>query len=463
MALTVKFYSVSKAVNSTALPSGGPLAEYECRMLDACSILRPVILLNVGPQANPTGANYAYIAEYKRYYWVSDWTVNRGQWAATLTVDPLASWKDEIGNTFQYVLRSASASDPTVQDSMYPATSASTWAGSFPAENPFAHELGSGDYVLGIVGRSGTMGAVSYYMMTPEQFDAFGKKLYGDTSIYGVAESEISAFKTQFNPLQYIVYCQWFPFKFVTKGSSQQYIDFGWWQLETPCFRLGADPIYFTKTEFAIPNHPQLSRGSYLNKAPFSRYDLFYGTFGKVPLDASGFPDTSDRTAIANLQVDAITGYGILRVTTPDGGALAYAAGKIGVDISLAQIAVDYKGAAVQAIQTVGSAIATGGTSLLTGGVTGISNAIDSLIPQMRTSGSNGSIADYYITPRILCQFMSIAEEDNERLGRPLCARRKINTLSGYLQTVDTELPIPATSGEIDMIKSYMEGGMHFD
>lgn len=463
MALTVKFYSVSKAVNSTALPAGEPMAEYECRMLDACSILRPVILLNVGPQANPTGANYAYISEYKRYYWVSDWTVNRGQWAAALTVDPLASWKDEIGNTYQYVLRSSSASDPAVQDSMYPATTASTWAGSLAAENPFAHDLGSGEYVLGIVGRSGTMGAVNYYNMTPAQFEAFGNKLYGDPSIYDVVESEISAFKTQFNPLQYIVYCQWFPFTIIAKGSALQHIDFGWWQLETPCYKLPASPLYSIRTEFALPNHPQLSRGTYLNKSPFSRYDLLFGPFGKVPLDASGLPDTSERTVTAEALVDLITGRAILNVATPGGGTLAYAAGKIGVDISLAQIAVDYKGAAVQAIQTVGSAIASGGTSLLTGGVAGISNAIDSLIPQMQTSGSNGSIADYFITPRIICQFISIAAEDNERLGRPLCERRKINTLSGYVQTADTELQIPATADEIDMIKSYMEGGIHFD
>lgn len=462
MALSVKFYSVSKAVNSTALPTGEPMAKYECRMLDACSILRPVILLNVGPQANPTGANYAYIEEYNRYYWVADWTVNRGQWAATLTIDPLASWKEEIGNTFQYVLRSSSESNPTVQDSMYPATSVSTWSGAVAKENPFAHELGSGEYVLGIVGRSGSMGAVSYYIMTPAQFDTFGKKLYGDTSIYDVTESEISTFKTQFNPLQYIVYCKWFPFT-ISKGSAQQYIDFGWWQLETPCYKISANPIYIINTVFALPNHPQLSRGTYLNKSPFSRYDLIYGTFGKVPLDTSGFPDTSDRTVNANMQVDLITGYAILQVTSPGGGTLAYASGKIGVDISLAQIAVDYKGAAVQAVQTVGAAIASSGASLLTGGLSGISNATDSLVPQMRTSGSNGSIADYYIIPRIICQFINVVAEDNERLGRPLCARRKINTLSGYLQTVDTELQIPATSGEIDMIKSYMEGGMHYD
>ena len=462
MALTVKFYSVSKAVNSTALPTGEPMAEYECRMLDACSILRPVILLNVGPQANPTGANYAYISEYNRYYWVSDWTVNRGQWVATLSIDPLASWKEEIGNSFQYVLRSSSESNPTVQDSMYPATSAATWESAVPSANPFAHELGKGEYVIGIVGKSGSMGAVSYYIMTPAEFDAFGKKLYGETDIYDIAVEEIAAFKTQFNPLQYIVYCQWFPFT-LPAGAAKSTIDFGWWQLNASCRALPANPIYIINTEFALPNHPQLSRGTYLNKSPFSRYDLIYGTFGKVPLDASGLPDTSNRTVNANMQVDLVTGYAILQVTSPGGGTLAYASGKIGVDISLAQIAVDYKGAAVQAVQTVGAAIASGGASLLTGGLSGISNAIDSLVPQMRTSGSNGSIADYYIMPRIVCQFITIAAEDNERLGRPLCARRKINTLSGYLQTVDTELEIPATSGEIDMIKSYMEGGMHFD
>lgn len=463
MALTVKFYSVSKAVNSTALPTGEPMAEYECRMLDACSILRPVILLNVGPQANPTGANYAYIAEYKRYYWVSDWTVNRGQWAATLTVDPLASWKEEIGNTFQYVLRSSSASDPTVQDSMYPATSVSTLGSSTPSENPFAHELSGGEYIIGVVGKSGTMGAVSYYNMTPAQFEAFGQKLYGDPSIYGAAESDITALKTQFNPLQYIVHCQWLPFILTIKGSPQQYIDFGWWQLDTPCYTLPTKPFYTVTANFRLPDHPQLARGTYLNKSPYSRYNLFYGPFGQIPLDPSALPDTSERAVIAALQVDLISGQGILRVTSSEGGVLAYARGKIGVDISLAQIAVDYKGAAVQAIQTVGSLFASGGASLLTGGLSGISNAIDSLIPQMQTSGANGSIADYYITPLITCQFINIAAEDNERLGRPLCARRKINTLSGYVQTADTELQIPATSDEIDMIKSYMEGGMHFD
>ncbi len=462
MALTVKFYSVSKAVNSTALPTGEPMAEYECRMLDACSILRPVILLNVGPQANPTGANYAYIEEYNRYYWVSDWTVNRGQWAATLSIDPLASWKEEIGNSFQYVLRSSSAFNGKVQDSMYPALSASTVDTIYSADNPFKRNLSEGEYVVGVVGKSGGMGAVNYYVMTPAQFASFGEKLYGDTSIYEIATEEIATFKAQFNPLQYIVYCQWFPFV-LPKGAGKTSIDFGWWELSASCYALPQSPIYTTSLAFSIPDHPQIARGSYLNKSPYSRYDLIFGPFGKIPLDASSFPDSTGRTANAVIYADLVTGRTTLQVTASNGGTLAFMSGKISVDISLAQISVDYKGAAVSAVETIGAAIATGGASLLSGGLSGISNAIDSTIPQVRTTGANGSISDFWIAPRILVQFFEIAAEDNERLGRPLCARRKINTLSGFLQTVDSELEIPATSGEIDMIKSYMEGGMHFD
>ena len=462
MALTVKFYSISKAVNSTALPTGEPMAVYECRMLDACSILRPVILLNVGPQANPTGANYCYIPEYSRYYWVADWTVNRGQWVATLSIDPLASWKEEIGNTFQYVLRSSSAYNGHVQDTMYPALSKCTIQTVPVKENPFASTLAGGEYVVGIVGKSGTgMGAVNYYVMTPAQFLEFGGKLYGDTSIYDIAAEEIAAFKAQFNPLQYIVYCQWFPFTLL-KGAARSTVDFGWWELSCQCNNIPASPIFGKVATFSIPNHPQSSRGLYLNKSPYSRYILHFGPFGDIPLDSTYFPDGEGRGFNADMSVDMITGLGTLRITT-GGGHAAIVRGKVGVDISLAQISVDYKGAAVSAVEAIGSAIITGGASLLTGGLSGISNAIDSTIPQVRSSGSNGSLVDFDYLPQLECQFFEIAAEDNERLGRPLCARRKINTLSGFLQTVDTELEIPATSGEIDMIKSYMEGGMHFD
>lgn len=150
-------------------------------------------------------------------------------------------------------------------------------------------------------------------------------------------------------------------------------------------------------SDFSIPNHPQSSRGLYLNKSPYSRYILHFGPFGDIPLDSTYFPDGEGRGFNANMSVDMITGLGTLRITT-GGGYAAIVRGKVGVDISLAQISVDYKGAAVSAVEAIGSAIITGGASLLTGGLSGISNAIDSTIPQVRSSGSNGSLVDLTIS-----------------------------------------------------------------
>ena len=464
MALTVKCYSVSKAVNSTALPTGAALAEYECRMLDACSILRPVILLNVGPQANPTGANYCYIPEYSRYYWITDWTVNRGQWMASLSVDVLASWKTEIGNSTQYVVRSSKASTPQLPDSTYPALTKQQVINTPISEtgSPFTSQLDQGEYVVGIVGKSGTgMGAVNYYIFTAAQFKAFGQLLYGEPNIFDPpADMDLSLFKIQFNPLQYIVYCKWFPMV-LPKGAGRSTVDFGWWEISANCYNMSATPIFDRLYNFTVPSHPQASRGTYLNASPYSRYTLHFKPFGEIPVDASFVAHEGKLSAI--MRVDLMTGMGLLSLATKNAqNIITVQRTQIGVDVSLAQIAINPLKALTGAVQ-VGLAAATGGASLLLGGLTGISNAIDGLVPQMRTSGSNGSLAEYFDAPMLESQFFYVADEDLEHLGRPLCQKSKISELGGFVQTAYTELDIPATSGEIDMIKSYMEGGMHFD
>ena len=58
------------------------------------SITHPVILLET---VNPTTYNYAYIAEFNRYYYISDMvSVRNGLWRLYLQVDVLESFKDYI-------------------------------------------------------------------------------------------------------------------------------------------------------------------------------------------------------------------------------------------------------------------------------------------------------------------------------------------------------------------------------
>ena len=60
------------------------------------SIINPTILVE---HSNLTVYNYAYIPEFKRYYFISEMTsVRNGLWRVSLSVDVLESYKTDILN-----------------------------------------------------------------------------------------------------------------------------------------------------------------------------------------------------------------------------------------------------------------------------------------------------------------------------------------------------------------------------
>ena len=74
--MQVLFYNHAKRSNSTKLPTGG--TEIACVLKDECSVTSPVLELKT--DGYPT-YNYAYISDFDRYYYVSDWKFNRGVWS----------------------------------------------------------------------------------------------------------------------------------------------------------------------------------------------------------------------------------------------------------------------------------------------------------------------------------------------------------------------------------------------
>lgn len=58
------------------------------------SVVSPVIIFE---HNNPSNFNYAYIPDFNRYYFISNFTVIRtGLWSMSMRVDVLESFKDEI-------------------------------------------------------------------------------------------------------------------------------------------------------------------------------------------------------------------------------------------------------------------------------------------------------------------------------------------------------------------------------
>lgn len=78
---------------------------------DGASILQPVILIETtydGGQAIITGSNYAYIAEFGRYYYITDVTAQiNGLYEVKMDVDVLMTYSSQIKQQEAVIARQA--------------------------------------------------------------------------------------------------------------------------------------------------------------------------------------------------------------------------------------------------------------------------------------------------------------------------------------------------------------------
>ena len=101
MSFAVKLFEFQKRHNSTKRPQGA-----ECSingvLRDGSSLITPTIAFEFASDFSPMSNsynlefNYAYIAKFARYYWITDWTYESGLWIAAMKVDVLATFRPQI-------------------------------------------------------------------------------------------------------------------------------------------------------------------------------------------------------------------------------------------------------------------------------------------------------------------------------------------------------------------------------
>lgn len=504
MAIQVILYQMDKRTNSTKRPAGTG-NPYTVELKDSCSVVSPVLIFNFGQQDYPSGFNYVCIPIFEdRCYWITNWTYSRGLWSATCQVDVLASWRDYIGNTTQYVLRASADYNGAVVDNLYPTVAGYTTQ-KFTVDSPFSGNVENGTYILstvcsGFVG----FGGLSYWNMSETAFNEFRTLLLSSTDYLNIDSIEVSADLTKalFNPYQYCVNCFWFPFNFPF-GPIHNKIGIGWWTLnmenDVSIVTSGFDAAYIYKV-FTIPKHPQSAeRGKYLNLSPYSEYVLYFPPFGEIAIDSSKIVDSN--TLYAKILVDAYTGTGYLYVSTDDPGdnlngmavnIVAVRSAQIGVPIALAQLSYNIVDSVGELIPLAVSALAglenglykAGGqvgdavSSLLKGDLSGaadaasgigdsitsnVVSAVQSKQTDVQYKGTCGSAAAYNTAPYLQARFASLVEEDNDDRGRPLCQVRQVNTLPGFQMIADPDVSLHATRAETDAIKQYMSTGFFWE
>lgn len=101
MSFTVTLYDFQKRHNSTRRPSGGSWDQTGV-LREGSSLITPTISFEFASDFSPMNNsfnlkfNYAYIAKFARYYWITDWTYDDGLWHASMKVDVLATFRPQI-------------------------------------------------------------------------------------------------------------------------------------------------------------------------------------------------------------------------------------------------------------------------------------------------------------------------------------------------------------------------------
>ena len=304
--LSVTLYQFKKRENSTKRPDSTVTQRTHSAVLKMpTSLLTPEITFDFGLKGNPSFYNYAYISDLgNRYYFIRDWTVSEGHiWTARMEVDVLASWKVSIGESTQYVIRSSAAFDGAIVDTLYPTKQGVTVKNS-TTETPFKTKFEDGRYVLGIVnGDTAGVGANHYYVLTQAQMNALSAYLLGESNWLDISDISDNLTKALFNPFQYIVSCNWFPFA-VGQKNILSALPFGWWNIPVSGAGDLASLIQRGTTYLDIPKHPQATRGKYLNGGPYTDLALYYPGFGTIALDANRLVDVT--RLILVVQVDCV-------------------------------------------------------------------------------------------------------------------------------------------------------------
>lgn len=495
--MQINFFSgFTKRVNSTKVPlvtdATRTLTGY---LKEPCSIMKPVIKIE-RPQSDaaPYSYSYAYIGDFARWYFVSDWVWVDGVWECHMTEDVLASFKTDIGNTSAYVERSASNYNGEIIDKVYPATTGfstnvvnltSGWYGVAPS---------GGCFVVGIISRASTYsatmvgGAVSYYVMTTTQMKSLLNYLLADSflddagfpsNFTPVQQLSHDVAKAFVNPIQYIASCMWFPCSAsdlsdnVNRDIQIGYYDVGGNHAQGKNLTV-VDLVKYVSGQ--IPVHPQApDRGKYLNYTPYTRLTMYVPPFGAIPIDPSYCEIGS--YLHCPVHIDPITGKAIMRVVlwensshTGNNAIVCERTAMLGVPIQLAQMTPDIIGGvqtAMQAAANIGTAMATGvplaGDLAAVMSLPTIGNAVNHLMPQVDSQGVNGSFVAMAMPPNLTAIHLAVVDEDNTEMGKPLCEVKTINTLSGYIKCGEATVDFACFDDEKKSILNYMTGGFFWE
>ena len=492
--MEIIFYYHRKKVNSTALPIQGTFKN--CSIKDVSSLINPYIEIAENLSVAPPW-NYCYIPAYNRYYWIIEWTWERGFWSAELSVDVLASYRENILDSTLYVVRSASNFDGNIIDKLYP-TKIDNELIRVPLEQPWSVDVipTNGTFVIGVIAPGGGyFGSMNYYAMSKSGYaklcDYLSSQAVTTEEGFNEDDCSLALQKALVDPFQYIKSCKWIPLAYNDtnfKGVHRTSIPIYQWNVDVgACTQLVK---CYGSVEFNVDmrRHPQTNdRGMFVNYEPYTNINMFLPPFGTFPLDTT-YTGINRSGFQVSMLVDYITGGGAyyVQVLDPESrqcGIIANGYGQVAVDMQLSQVNTSTMGLAltkasvgldellstvsmgkVSPQETIGAnPISNVGGITSNAGINSFGNGVQARFSKAVTSGTQGGFSSYAHVPYIDYQFFTLVDDDITEEGRPLMKNMRLGNLSGYCICKNGDVAIGGTAQEQNAIKTYLESGVYIE
>ena len=289
--------------------------ELDGTLRDKCSIISPIIQVQLVELTKICQCNYAYIADFGRYYYIDDVV---GEYNSIVTLymrsDPLMSFKDPILDLDVVALRNEYNSNAYIEDKKIPVllkpelfvqkyNSTLLWSDSVPNGYNFILTVTSNlvrvnenDYVSYDKNSGITNSGMSIYILTKSNLCVFIKHLYSTNDINLLVAN---------NPSEAIINIYYSPIDLSTINNFSnkfELVQSSGISLTIPLgntiINCGSTPIYvYSRTtssiwdvllveDLVLNNEDLFVTKSFLDYEPYTKYELFIPYIGNVDINA---------------------------------------------------------------------------------------------------------------------------------------------------------------------------------
>lgn len=467
MAVQIYLHTLTKRRNSTKQPSASGTA-FSCLLKDNTTIESPTFILQTG---DPSAYNYA--TAFGNFYYIDAKEYIYPFWHIHCTMDGLATYKTQIGNTSGYIVRANNSSlwNKKVIDELVSDIGPSTHVEDFG--NIFRGELQQlfPCYVVTICGAVTPASDVNiegatHWVIPEGSYKSFCGSFYN--SQRWTTNLTTDAERALVNPMDYIKAVRWYPFTppVDTTNPLGLPIYINGWNTGARGFPLDMASIPATFSQhISVPRHPQASTiGDFLNSSRYTTHTLADPYFGVMNIDANAVADLDK--IVYTLEVDPSCGFGHVRITAESSTdanvpplLLADRTGDFGVEIMFGSQSTNYAGIASGIGNVIGSVM----SGNIFGGIASAISTVAMAQPHLQTTGSIASKAMYEYNPTLFSEFYNVNPYDPATYGYPICAVYPINTFSGYVQATKCSVSCNAPPSVKEEINGHIERGFYYE